>query len=62
MSVHHFKGTEAMGKAPIWGLLARFSGPAIVAQIVNASYNLIDTIFIGRSVLFRSPPSPLPIR
>ena len=40
--------TEAMGKKPIWGLLARFSGPAIIAQIVNASYNLVDTIFIGR--------------
>jgi len=40
--------TEAMGKDPIWGLLFRFSGPAIVAQIVNASYNLVDTVFIGR--------------
>jgi putative MATE family efflux protein len=39
---------EAMGKDPIWRLLARFSIPAIIAQIVNASYNLIDAIFIGR--------------
>jgi putative MATE family efflux protein len=39
---------RAMGRDPIWGLLARFSGPAIIAQIVNASYNLIDAIFIGR--------------
>ena len=37
-----------MGKDPIWNLLFRFSGPAIVAQIVNASYNLVDAIFIGR--------------
>lgn len=37
-----------MGRDPIWRLLFRFSGPAIVAQLVNASYNLVDTIFIGR--------------
>ena len=40
--------TEAMGRDPVWGLLFRFSGPAIVAQVVNASYNLVDAIFIGR--------------
>jgi putative MATE family efflux protein len=40
--------TEAMGKDSIWRLLARFSVPAIIAQVVNASYNLVDAIFIGR--------------
>jgi putative MATE family efflux protein len=39
---------EAMGTESIWRLLFRFSGPAIVAQVVNASYNLIDGIFAGR--------------
>ncbi len=39
--------TEAMGTDSIWKLLIRFSGPAIVAQVVNASYNLIDGIFAG---------------
>lgn len=46
-NIGHEKTLE-MGHAPVWGLLARFSGPAIIAQIVNASYNLVDTIFIGR--------------
>jgi putative MATE family efflux protein len=38
----------AMGRDPVWSLLFRFSGPAIIAQVVNASYNLVDAIFIGR--------------
>ncbi len=40
--------TEMMGKAPVWGLLARFSGPAIISMVVAASYNLVDAIFVGR--------------
>ncbi len=48
MRVRHFQATEAMGRDSIWKLLARFSGPAIVAQVINASYNLVDAIFIGR--------------
>ncbi len=39
---------EAMGTQSIWKLLLRFSGPAIVSQVVNASYNLVDGIFAGR--------------
>lgn len=38
-------GTESIGK-----LLAKMSIPAIVGMIVNALYNLVDTIFIGRGV------------
>ena len=37
-----------MGQAPIWKLLVRFSGPAIVSMVVGASYNIADAIFIGR--------------
>ena len=37
-----------MGKEPITRLLLRFSGPAIVAMLVMSSYNVVDTIFIGR--------------
>jgi putative MATE family efflux protein len=40
--------TEIMGKAPVWGLLGRFSGPAIISMVVAASYNLVDAIFVGR--------------
>lgn len=37
-----------MGQAPIWGLLVRFSGPAIMSMVVTASYTLVDAIFVGR--------------
>jgi putative MATE family efflux protein len=37
-----------MGRAPVWQLLIRFSGPTIVSMIVAASYNLVDAIFVGR--------------
>lgn len=37
-----------MGEEKITALLIRFSLPATLAMLVNASYNLIDTIFVGR--------------
>ena len=37
-----------MGRESIWRLLLRFSGPAIIAAAVSASYNLVDAIFVGR--------------
>jgi putative MATE family efflux protein len=40
--------SQAMGYAPIWGLLLRFSGPAIVSMMVTSSYNIVDAIFVGR--------------
>ncbi|MFP3976010.1 MAG: MATE family efflux transporter, partial [Dehalococcoidia bacterium] len=39
---------EAMGRAPIWRLLVRFSGPTILSMVVAASYNIVDAIFVGR--------------
>lgn len=38
-------GTEKIGK-----LLLQFAIPAIVSQLVNAAYNLIDQVLIGNSV------------
>jgi putative MATE family efflux protein len=38
-------GTEPVGK-----LLLRFSIPAIVGMLVNALYNVVDRIFVGRGV------------
>ncbi|MDR1100492.1 MAG: MATE family efflux transporter, partial [Treponema sp.] len=38
-------GTEPMGK-----LLLRFSIPAITGMLVNALYNVVDRIFVGRGV------------
>jgi len=40
--------SEVMGRAPIWRLLLRFSGPTIVSMVVTASYNVVDAIFVGR--------------
>jgi Na+-driven multidrug efflux pump len=39
---------EAMGRAPVWRLLVRFSGSTILSMIVAASYNIVDAIFVGR--------------
>ena len=38
----------AMGHAPVWKLLMRFSGPAILSMVVSAGYTVIDAIFVGR--------------
>lgn len=40
--------SEIMGRAPIWKLLFRFSGPAIISMVVASSYNLVDAIYVGR--------------
>lgn len=42
--------TERLGKAPILKLVLEFSIPTIIAMIVNAIYNVIDRIFVGRFV------------
>jgi putative MATE family efflux protein len=39
---------EAMGRDPIWSLIARFSLPAIISMTVASSYQLVDAIFVGR--------------
>ena len=38
---------QALGCAPIGKLLFKLSAPAIVAQVVNALYNIVDRIYIG---------------
>ncbi len=42
--------SKRLGTEPIFNLLLRFSIPAIVGMLVNALYNIIDRIFIGRAV------------
>ena len=42
------KKVASMGHAPVWQLLMRFSGPAILSMVVAASHTLVDAIFIGR--------------
>ena len=41
---------ERLGTEPIGKLLLRFSIPAIVGMLVNALYNVVDRIFVGRGV------------
>ena len=37
-----------MGEEKITTLLVRFSLPAIIGMLVMATYNIVDTIFVGR--------------
>ena len=42
------KKTNDLGKGNIGKLLISLAAPAIVAQLVNVLYNIVDRIFIGR--------------
>ncbi len=39
---------NALGTAPVGRLMVKLAVPAIVAQLVNALYNIVDRIYIGR--------------
>ena len=41
------KLNEKLGKESIGRLIVKLSTPAIIAQIVNVLYNIIDRIFLG---------------
>jgi len=41
-----------LGYEPIGKLMVKFSIPSIIAMVVNALYNIVDQIFIGRGVGF----------
>lgn len=41
------QNTNALGEAPIGGLLFRLALPAITAQVINVLYNMVDRIYIG---------------
>lgn len=42
--------TQTLGRLPVGQLLWRFSLPAIVGMLVNALYNVVDSIFVGQGV------------
>jgi putative MATE family efflux protein len=46
--MEHKNGAASMGEDSIARLLLRFSLPATLAMAVYASYNIVDTIFVGR--------------
>ena len=39
--------SKQMATAPVWKLIIKLSVPAILAQIVNLLYNVVDRIYIG---------------
>ena len=42
--------TESLGRDPVGPLLLRLSLPGVVGMLVQASYNVVDALFIGRGV------------
>lgn len=44
------KSRESLLNESIINLLIKFSAPAMVGMMVNALYNLVDTIFVGKGV------------
>ncbi len=42
--------TKQLGTAPIFKLIIKFSMPTILSMIVNAIYNIVDRIFVGKFV------------
>ncbi|MBP2656887.1 MAG: mepA [Firmicutes bacterium] len=41
---------KSLGEAPVSSLIWKFSVPVIVGNIVNALYNVVDSIFVGHGV------------
>lgn len=39
--------SQQMATAPVWRLIIKLSIPAVLAQIVNLLYNIVDRIYIG---------------
>ena len=44
------QATDRIGTAPIGRLLLNFSIPAVIGELVNAVYNIVDRIYIGQGV------------
>ncbi|MDO5696139.1 MAG: MATE family efflux transporter [Eubacteriales bacterium] len=43
-----YAGTERLGQEPVGRLIRELALPAIVAQVINLLYNIVDRIFISR--------------
>ena len=41
------KNTERMGTAPVFGLILKMSLPAMFSMLIQALYNVIDSMFLG---------------
>jgi putative MATE family efflux protein len=49
-SVKPGNAADRLGSEPVGKLLIRFSIPAITGMLVNALYNVVDRVFVGRGV------------
>jgi putative MATE family efflux protein len=45
-----FDRSAQLGQGSVFGLLLRFSAPAIVGAVAQALYNIIDTVFVGQAI------------
>lgn len=45
-----YKGENPLGFEPIGKLLLKFALPSVTSMVVNAVYNIVDQIFIGKGV------------
>ena len=43
-------GSNPLGTAPVGNLMRKFAIPSIISMLVGALYNMVDQLFIGRSV------------
>lgn len=46
---HATRSDDALGTEPVQRLLIRLAAPAMFSMFVNALYNLVDAIFVGRA-------------
>ncbi len=42
------RSQDVLATAPLWPLMLKLALPAVVAQLVNLLYNIVDRIYIGR--------------
>lgn len=46
--MNHFKGMTKLEEEPIFSLLFKLSVPAIIGMLIQALYNVVDSIYIGQ--------------
>ena len=44
---HRSRSQQALAEAPLWPLMLKLAMPAVIAQLVNLLYSIVDRIYIG---------------
>ncbi|MBR5538164.1 MAG: MATE family efflux transporter [Clostridia bacterium] len=44
---HQSRSQQALAEAPLWPLMLKLAMPAVIAQLVNLLYNIVDRVYIG---------------